>query len=165
MFYSTGYDGGIGIIGPNVSLSEDSTTASVVVPMASFIHAFGFVLFTGTYANTRNAAVYLAINDTPVSAENFSMFKIFYQDSDGQVGSVDIDNPNNKTFSVTISTATEQYLYFKSKTFKISGTSITCNYINNTYYRHGQARIGNNNATIYSQSDELIGIIKVIGYY
>lgn len=118
----------------------------------------GTILFTGSYSDTRASSVTLS-----ESAANFSLFRVFCQDGDGQVTSVDVDAPQGKTFTVTMSTATQTRLYIKSKSFYINGSSITCPRISNTYYRHGQMELGTGVST-WDQNAELIGIVKVLGF-
>ena len=133
--------------------------ASQVIPMERVIDHMrgGETLFTGTYANTRASVVTLS-----ESAESFSMLRVVCEDSDGQQVSTDIYAPDGKKFSVTTSTATQGTLYVKSKSYIISGTSIRCVSANNVY-SHGEASISASGVT-YSQSNELIGVVRVIGF-
>lgn len=116
------------------------------------------VLFTGTYANTYNQAVQLS-----ETAANFEKLEVFCENNDGEVTSVSVVNPNGKNFNVIMAGVTTVYMYIKSKTFYVDGSSIKCRYYS-SYYKHGEARIGQNVATTFTQSAENIGIIKVLGY-
>ncbi len=143
-------------IGPAASEGDDKTFA-----INDIVHTFGKVLFTGSYSTTKSSTVTLL-----ESAENFYMLRIICEDSSGQHISTDIYEPNNKSFSVTFSVAIPDALYIKSKSYRISGTSISCvqaTASGNSYYRHGEAILRASGVTY--TTNEVIGIVRVIGFY
>lgn len=166
-----GFESTVSIHGSQFSISSQNDAASIMDMDRARDHiAGGALLFRGSYADTHNNAVTLTKYGVPVSeggaledASNYATFRVFCQDGDGQVTSVDVDAPQGKTFTVTMSTATQTRLYIKSKSFYINGSSITCPRINNTYYRHGQMELGTGVST-WDQNAELIGIIRVLGF-
>lgn len=79
-------------------------------------------LFDVLYDNAQGA--FNNINLT-TSAANYARFKIYTKDTDGNQGSIELYEPNGKTFCSSLATAFSGSVYVKTKRWSISGTSIS----------------------------------------
>ena len=85
------------------------------------------------------------------SAANFARMTIYYSDHDGQVGSVDVQEPNGK---LVLMSTSWQGRWIKVRSVKISGTSV------NTQVTAQTDAVDNN-----TNASNLINIRKVLGWY
>lgn len=116
---------------------------------------FGKRLFSGTYASTHEASI--TLNET---AANFQFIDIQFTTNDGNISSTRVYSPNGK--SVTLSTiagvANGSVVFLKTKTVKISGTSINTYHTNDGYWTAERDSANN------KHDPDSIGITEVWGF-
>ena len=97
-----------------------------------------------------------AITLTETSA-NFTYLEIFGKNNDNEYSYTKVFSPNGKNVIIMANHKANSYVYIKTETLGISGTSVS---------RGGssEARIGNNVSTIYSVNNNIIYITRIVGH-
>lgn len=90
------------------------------------------------------------------SAANYARFKIYTKDTDNNQGSIEIYEPNGKTFCSSLATTFSGSVFAKTKRWSISGTSIS--QINYAAYT-----IGNSAVSVDTTANQ-VSIIRVEGW-
>ncbi|WP_028264370.1 hypothetical protein [Atopobium fossor] len=122
-------------------------------------------LFSGTYANTKSAAIKLA--DV---AANYSRLDVVYQTSGGDVGTATLYSPRaGMKFSIVAMEPSNNMVFIKNKAYEIQSDGKTINAArpndsNSSWWAKEHKFPTTDNAGIYTSTVNVIGIIAVYGY-
>ncbi len=104
------------------------------------------------YNNSSGSNENITLSD---SVGNYDRLKIYYYNNDGVKSSIELENPNDSTPTLTASTPYTNAIYYKYARFNISNTIMSL-------IRFGEVTIGTSNS--FDNSSNRIFVTKVIGY-
>lgn len=132
----------------NIETAGSITSGGLAVPALKVLYDNESHAFSGAITLSESAA-------------NYKMLKVFYIDTEGISGSVDVYKPDGKRFSCTTSYVYDSHkITFKSKVFAVSGETIDTWKNSGNWYAAGGFDYGD--TTIYD--GDKIKITQVIGY-